>query len=91
MTKRIFKYHIALVDRQQIIAPGGAKFLSAGAQDEQLVLWAVVDDAAGNVMHTIAVCGTGHEPPPDDGDWYFINTVHHLNGYIWHIFAKSNP
>jgi hypothetical protein len=84
----IWKFPLALDDRQKVIMPEGARILSAQVQDGQLCLWALVDPAAVSKDRTIHIIGAGHPLYRSDSLRY-ISTVQTFNGVlVWHIFEE---
>jgi hypothetical protein len=86
---RIYKYPLAVEDKQKLVMPVGAKILSVQMQFDRPVLWAMVDERPETVEETrtfVIVC-TGN-PVPDDVRW-FLGTVQAAHGHIvFHVFEK---
>jgi hypothetical protein len=72
---------------QPVMMPKTAGVLSAGAQGEEIVVWANVDSSAPLVPHRFEVVGTGHDAsrvvPPG---LPFVGTVQMANGLVFHVF-----
>lgn len=65
--KRIFKYSLEILDRQEVELPAGAKILSVQAQNGLPQIWAMVDDSQVKTdMVHIRIIGTGYEIPDAD-------------------------
>lgn len=83
---RIFKYSLlAEPGPQQVSMPEDPLILSVGAQGEQLVLWAIVDDARPSRPYLVDVYWTGDgigDPEARD----FIGTVQ-VGALVYHVFA----
>lgn len=82
----IWKFPLAITDRQHIEMPLGGKFLHVDQQASTLTLWAAVDPTAKKGRHTVRIVGTGHEFPPE---WLpaYVGTVQ-MNGFVWHVFVE---
>ena len=59
----IYKYKLAVVDEQVVNMPAGARVLSVGGQEGELVAWALVDQAATPEPIMFTVFGTGVPVP----------------------------
>lgn len=89
MTKRIFKYALAIEDLQTVEMPEGADILSVQNQDRDVCIWALCDPRAPKEARTFRIFGTGH--PVCDNPGRFIGTVQILNGALmWHVFETEN-
>lgn len=86
--KTIWKFKLYLKDRQTINTPAGSKFLTVNMQNNDLVIYAVVDTEIPEEligMREIAIVETGSPMP--DGDVDYIGTVTlPLSGYVLHVF-----
>jgi hypothetical protein len=56
----IWKYHLAVVDSQDVEMPRGATILAVQAQDDVPCIWALVDPEKPAETRTILTFGTGH-------------------------------
>lgn len=65
--KTIWKYKIAIADKQLIDMPMGAKPLYVGKQDSDIYLWVEIDSSVKTYPRPISVYGTGHEMPENPG------------------------
>ena len=90
--KTVYKYKLPLDDYVKVIMPKDAEIISVGEQEQELVIWAVVDSTA--IEHRnkeFRIAGTGHplsrnlSNRPDE-KLLFIGTVQHSNGLVWHVF-----
>lgn len=88
--KRIFKYSLEILDRQEVELPAGAKILSVQAQNGLPQIWAMVDDSQVKTdMVHIRIIGTGYEIPDADSLEY-IGTVQLINGEcVFHVFKEN--
>ena len=89
MTRLIYKYPLglALSVAYQMFMPEGAKPLSVGEENGQLVLWAEVATSAPLASWDIAIVWTGHGEPPDDMP--FVGTVQRQGGLVCHVYARQ--
>lgn len=58
--RTIYKYSLVFEDWQIVQMPIGAKILSFAEQNEQPVIWALVDPNAPVVEYRVRMVGTGH-------------------------------
>jgi len=84
---KIFKYPLEITDHSELLLPAGAKILSVIEQDENIVLYAMVDPTMEyNKSRKIRIVGTGHEIDDLMG-FTFLGTVSLIGGkLIFHIF-----
>jgi len=89
MTSKVWKYPIHTA--QEVISmPVESEILSAGAQGDQIFLWAKVDDShRAYEAREIIVAGTGHNLP-EGVDLEFLGTVQMPNGLVFHVFEVLN-
>lgn len=87
--KRVYKYVLAATEQQVLFLPKGSEVLSVAEQRNDMVLYAMVRDDAGEVeRHTVRVHGTGH--PVHDDPGRFIGTVNlHGGALMFHMFVKK--
>lgn len=81
-TRRIFKYLIAGVDEVLPLADTD-EILSAGMQDDEIVVWAIRDEAKSVKGRRIVCVNTGGNAPPIVRS--SIGTVTSSNGIVWHV------
>lgn len=86
--KKIFKYPIEVVDAQVLVLPLGAKVLSAIAQGDDLVVYALVEPTVEFKKNIeIRIIGTGHDITFDLQKFKFLNSISTWGGrLIWHVF-----
>ena len=92
MARLIYKYPLgsALPVAYRMSMPEGAKPLSVGEENGQLVLWAEVVTSAPLTHWEVAIVWTGHGEPPDD--FPFIGTVQTQSGLVCHVYAgEASP
>lgn len=87
---RVFKYKIPIEDQPLVRLPLGAQILSVGQQNDQLLLWAMVDPAEMRTKrHTFRVAGTGPEIA-EVNELKFLGTVHIDDGCtVLHVFERE--
>ncbi len=89
MTKRIFKYVLAIEDLQTVGMHEGAEILSVQNQDGDVCIWALCNPNAPKEARTFHIFGTGNLVCDNPGR--FIGTVQILNGALaWHVFETEN-
>ena len=86
--KKIFKYPIEIVDEQVLVLPLGARVLSAIAQGDDLVVYALVEPTVEFKKNVeIRIVGTGHDVTFDLQKFKFLNSISTWSGrLIWHVF-----
>lgn len=102
MTATVYRYPLAVTDRQVISMPEGATILKVARRDghtvvlgvgahEAVELWALVDPDAPMRERVIRAAGTGH-PMPDAAELTYLDTVQVRNGQlVFHFFESSEP
>lgn len=83
--KSIYKYQLEPADETILTLRGDV--LSAGVQGQDIMVWAVYDDAAPERQVRINVMGTGHLFV-DAPDASFVGTVF-LGPLVFHVFATA--
>lgn len=86
MSHRIWKYPLAFEEIQDVKMPAGSMVVHVAEQQEQIVLWALVDTAAPLEVRRFKLAGTGHEVPSDGEVFPYLGTAVMSNGYVWHVF-----
>lgn len=88
--KTIWKWPLAVTDRQFLGVPAGAQALTVQVQGGLLKLWALVDPDQPEVRKEIRIIGTGHAIPADPGR--YIGTFQmHGGGLVFHAFEDAPP
>ena len=89
---KVFKYPLAITDRQKIHLPRGARILSFQSPRGQPFIWALVDpEATAWISRRFRLVGTGH-PIEDTGGLSYIGTVVMWEGaLVWHLFEIVMP
>lgn len=66
--------------------PDEAEIVSAGAQGEDIVIWAVCDDQAPKVERMVFAHPTGVPLPSEGDEALFVATVQRPDGLVFHVF-----
>ena len=83
----IWKAALQPVDAQQIEVPAGAELLCAREQYEQICVWFRCDPTAPKEKRDIAIVGTGHDAPGNEGRYIGTASLHGGN-LIFHVFER---
>lgn len=82
----IYKYPLAVQDRQDVLLPAGSKILSVQMQRGSLQLWALVKETARHVPYTILIFQTGDTLPKNYG--LYVDTFQMQQGdLVFHVFV----
>ena len=87
---RIYKYKIPapIADGVSTVEmPKFATILSVGIQQDEMVLWAVVDPKTIVRKYHLQLVNTGNDVPEGTGE--FIGTATSSNGIVWHVFKRN--
>jgi len=85
---RIWKYTLAVTDRQSLSMPDGAHVLSVQVQGGMPQLWALVDEKAPQSLRHFDLYGTGNPVPSCPKK--FIGTFQlHGGGLVFHLFEVA--
>ena len=83
---KIFKYPLAITDKQELYLPPSSTLLSAREQNDNLCVWALVDDIPESAdLYEVYVIGTGNLMELPSNATY-LDTVVMSYGLVWHIF-----
>lgn len=87
MSGPIWKYKLQAIRRQVIEVDGPMRWLSAGMQGDELVVWAIVTGEAFDKRSVAfrVVCTGEHADP----QWEHIATIQRHDGIVWHIFKEA--
>ena len=86
LTMKIFKYPLAITDKQELYLPPSSTLLSAREQNDNLCVWALVDDIPESAdLYEVYVIGTGNLMELPSNATY-LDTVVMSYGLVWHIF-----
>lgn len=83
--KSIYKYQLEPQELTTLTLRGDV--LSAGVQGDDIMVWAVHDDAAPQRLVRVNVMGTGHQFV-DAPESSFVGTVF-LGPLVFHVFATA--
>jgi len=87
----IYKYPLAMLDRQEILMSSDAEILTAQTQEGKIFIWALVNKTAAIEKVSFEIHGTGN-PIPDlqEGERrQWVGTVQ-IYAMVWHIFKIIN-
>ena len=84
---KIYKYGIFPGEQQSIMMSENAQILSAGVQNNRIVIWVLVNPAEPYVSRSIMVIGTGWSIT-DPEMYRFVGTVQ-INWLVWHVFERK--
>ena len=80
--KTIYKYEF----EEEMDTPVGAKLIKLGYQGSTLYGWYLVDLEEFNITTVYyEIYGTG-QPITSNQAKFYVDTVFHPNGLVWHIF-----
>ncbi len=89
--RKIFKYPLEITDYQTIEIKSPAILLSAVGIDDEIVMYAMVDDIEYGIPVDVRIIGTGNAIKGDIDNYKFLGTVNLMNGRdIWHVFASHS-
>ncbi len=87
--KTVWKYEIALTDRQSISMPHSAEVLCAQMQYNRACIWALVDPQDARTERDFIILGTGHNAAPESLGRY-IGTWQLADGaLVYHLFEAA--
>lgn len=86
---KIWKFPLAITDRQTVIMPAGTKILTIQAQDGFPQIWALVNESSDQKQaRKFVTYGTGHAITEDPGT--YIATYQVNNGeLVFHVFETN--
>jgi len=87
----ISKYKLENIDQQTIVIPLPARILSVAEQNNDIVLYSIIDDEKDvpKIPVDILIKGTGDVVENNIGLYTFIGTVKLFDGKeIWHVFYR---
>lgn len=89
--RKIFKYPLKITGYQTVEIKSPAILLSAVGIDDEIVMYAMVDDLEYGLTVDVRIIGTDHAIQDDIDNYKFLGTVNLMNGrHIWHIFARHS-
>ena len=98
--RTIWKFPLEITDVQRISMPVDADVISVVNQNNQIVLYAIVDDTAPRENREVRIFGTGNEFTLPESwkitqEYKFIGTVTTsmddlpFGDFVWHVFVKG--
>jgi hypothetical protein len=91
VSRTIWKYPVAMLDRFSLDIPKDHMFLDVQVQRGAPALWALVDADAPKMRVDFALVGTGNPfPDPDEGEFWHIGTFQLAGGdLVFHLFYRN--
>lgn len=87
--KTVYKYPLAVTDRQWVPMPRGAQVLKVAMQGDVLTAWALVDTAAEPAPREFLVFGTGNPCEiPTHRPYAYIDSVFD-SPFVWHVWCAE--
>lgn len=83
----IWKYHLDLVDSQEIEMPKHSKIISVQTQYSKMTIWVICDPEEVTEKRIFDIQGTGNPVRKIRGK--HIGTCI-ITNYVWHIFEVPN-
>lgn len=83
--KTVWKFTMAVTDRQVLNMPAGAQLLDVQMQGDDPCLWALVDPEADRLPRQFRIAGTGHKLPADPGRYVATFQMNH-GALVFHVF-----
>jgi len=89
--RKIFKYPLEITDYQTVEIKSPAILLSVARIDDEIVMYAMVDDLEYGILVDVRIIGTGNAIKGGIDGYKFLGTVNLMNGReIWHVFARHS-
>lgn len=90
MAAVIYKYPLALREKQTLLLPECATILKVAMQHGRITLWALHElGETTPAEYEILIFGTGH-PTHGAKPENYLDTVMDSGGYVWHVFACAS-
>lgn len=85
--KTIWKFPLAVMDRQRVMMPKGAELLTVQRQGDRACMWAIVNGEAEMETRIFDIYGTGN-PMPElvMGDTRKYVGTFQAPPFVWHLF-----
>lgn len=87
MAQTVWKEILKPIEVQQIMIPAGAELICAREQFENICVWFKCDPGAAKEPRTLAIVGTGHAAPIDDGRYIGTASLHG-GQLMFHVFER---
>lgn len=84
----VYKYELAVTDRQEIDLPHWARVLHVAEQRGRLFVWALVNPDVAMEPRVFHIVGTGNRIDAPASELEYIGTVH-MMPYVWHVFVEK--
>jgi hypothetical protein len=90
--KEIYKYNLGIADSQMLNIPSDT-ILSVQEQNEEVVVYALVETESPLIKYEFVINGTGNPISFDVDKFTFLGTVNLFNGALmFHVFyRKAEP
>ena len=89
--RKIFKFPLEVTDYQTIEVKSPAILLSVAEQNNNIVLYAMIDDLEYGIPVDVRIIGTGHPIKDDIDNYKFLGTVNLIDGgLMFHVFARHS-
>lgn len=86
---QVWKYELAVTDRQELEVPKGARFLHVDTQRGTPCLWAIVDPQAEKEPRYIRIAGTGHDVTKEECMEYLGTFMIVGGNFVGHVFEAD--
>ena len=84
--KTVWKFPLDLNRLSYVRMPTGYEILKIDCQDDQPMIWALVDPEAPMDTHGFLIRGTGHPVP--DGMGHIASFFQ--GPFVWHVFQRKD-
>lgn len=88
MARTIWKFPLAVTDRQTVRMPAASRMLHVGIQGGVPCLWAEVTPGVEIEERAVMIYGTGHDLDPDRGE-YLGTSQMHGGALVFHAYAPA--
>jgi len=86
--KTIYKFSVPIKDKFELMIPRGAKILTFQAQNNEPMIWVLVNPKNELSKREFAIRGTGQPIMSDDDEDVYIGTIQTEMGLVWHLFEE---
>ena len=84
----IYKWTLAMQDRQEIEVPKGSRFLTVQTQHGEPEVWGICDPEKEKVVQVVHMLGTGHQMLKEK-NLVYLNSFQMDNGrFVFHVFME---
>lgn len=88
MTKTIWKYTLAIGDRNEVVMPDGGRILCVKTQRDWPCIWVLVDPYATKRPRVLRIYGTGHVVTDEERLRYLGTFLSDGDTFVWHVFEE---